>query len=293
MHSYEYHRAGSLKEACRLLDQLPQAWILAGGTDLVVDIDTGLRRAKHVVSIRGIAELERIVVRDRHVCIGAGCTATTVERSDVVREHLSELAAMIVKFASPQIRNTATLAGNICSAVACGDFPPMLSALGASVELRSTGGGRVVALEDFFLGNRDTVRQAREMITQILIPFKPDRAAASYQKFRRRASNSLGVASVAAYLEMSGDTCRNARIVLGAVAPVPLFAVKASQSLLDTRADEAAIETASKLARQEARPITDLRATDEYRRELVQVLTRRALREACAAVRGSREASDE
>ena len=92
---------------------------------------------------------------------------------------------------------------------------------------------------------------------------------------------------------MSGDTCRNARIVLGAVAPVPLFAVKASQSLLDTPADEAAIETAAKLARQEARPITDLRATDEYRRELVQVLTRRALREACAAARGSREASDE
>ncbi len=293
VHTYEYHRAGSLEEACRLLDQLPQAQILAGGTDLVVDIDTGLRRAEHVVSIRGIAELERIEVRDRHVCIGAGCTATTVERSGLVRTQLPELADMIVKFASPQIRNTATLAGNICSAVACGDFAPMLIALGASVELQSTEGSRVVALEDFFLGNRDTVRQAREMIAQILVPIKPDRAAANYQKFRRRASNSLGVASVAAYLEMSAGICRNARIVLGAVAPVPLFAVKASQSLLETPVDETAMDTAGKLARQEARPITDLRATDDYRRELVQVLTKRALREACAAIRGSREAGDE
>ena len=131
------------------------------------------------------------------------------------------------------------------------------------------------------------------LIGNCTVSYMPDRAAASYQKFRRRASNSLGVASVAAYLEMSGDTCRNARIVLGAVAPIPLLTTKASQSLLDTPVDEVAIDTAAKLARQEARPITDLRATDNYRRELVQVLTRRALREACAAVRGSREAGDE
>jgi carbon-monoxide dehydrogenase medium subunit len=284
--SYTYHRAASLVAACRLLEQLPQAQILAGGTDLVVDLEVGLRQAEHVVSIRDITELAKIERLDDHVVIGAGCPASAVERSDVVRKHLPELADMVVKFASPQIRNSATLAGNICSAVACGDFPPILIALRARVELASSEGMRIVELEDFFLGNRETVRKPGELIARILIPLKPDGAAASYQKFRRRAANSLGVASVAAYIEMAGGTCRDARIVLGAVAPVPLLTTKASQSLLDTTVDEAAIATAAKLARQEARPITDLRASDDYRRKLVEVLTTRALRAALAAITG-------
>ena len=117
MQTSEYHRAASLDEACRLLKQLPHSQVLAGGTDLVVDLDVGLRQAEHVVSIRGIGELEQIELRDEQVAIGAGCTATAVERSEVIREHLPELADMVVKFASPQIRNSATLAGNAMSII--------------------------------------------------------------------------------------------------------------------------------------------------------------------------------
>jgi len=283
---YDYHRATTLDGACRLLDELPGAQILAGGTDLVVDVDTGIRQAEHLVSVRDIPELRQIELQEHRLSIGAGCTATEVERSDLIREHLPELAEMVVKFASPQIRNRATLAGNICSAVACGDFPPVLMALGGSVELLSRAGRREVLLENFFLGNRQTVRKESEIITRILVALKPDGAAADYQKFRRRAANSLGVASVAVYLELKDGICRAARIVLGAVAPTPMLATRASKFLEGGPVDTSAIEKAADLAREEARPINDLRATAEYRRDLVQVLTKRAIRSAQHKING-------
>jgi CO/xanthine dehydrogenase FAD-binding subunit len=284
---YDYHRATTLDGACRLLEELPGAQILAGGTDLVVDVDTGIRQAEHLVSVRDIPELRQIELQEHRLSIGAGCTATEVERSELIQEHLPELAEMVVKFASPQIRNRATLAGNICSAVACGDFPPVLMALGGSVELLSRAGRREVLLEDFFVGNRQTVRKESELITRIFVALKPDGAAADYQKFRRRAANSLGVASVAVYLELKDGICRAARIVLGAVAPTPMLATRASKFLEGGPVDASAIEKAADLAREEARPINDLRATAEYRRDLVQVLTMRAIRSAQHKINGN------
>ena len=284
MRNFDYHRAASLEEACRLMGELPKAQILAGGTDLLVDIETGLRAAENVVSLKDVAEIRTIQKMSDHVSIGSGCTATQVENDPVIAECFPELASMVVKFASPQIRNRATLAGNICSAVACGDFPPILTALGAEVELCSSSGKRVLPLAEFFVGNRETVRVENEILTQILVPLKPERAAAAYQKFRRRASNSLALVSVAAYLELDDTGCREARIVLGAVAPVPLVAGEAARSLENKPVDAIAVATAAEIAAQTAQPITDIRATDKYRREIVQVLTERALWQALGRV---------
>ncbi len=281
MHSsFDYHRAGSLKDACRLMAELPGAQILAGGTDLLLDVWSGVRRAENVISILEIPELSEIQIRDDRMCIGAGCTAAAVEGSDLIRRHFPELAEMVVKFASPQIRTRATVGGNICSAVACGDFPPILMALGAEIELCRSDGSRILPLQDFFTGNRRTVRREQEVLVRILIPLKTAQAAADYQKYRRRASNSLAVASVAAFLEMDGLRCRSARIALGAVAPTPWLAERAGKSLVGNTVDDAAITAAAGNARQEARPISDQRASGEFRRDLVQVLTARALREA-------------
>lgn len=260
--------------------ELPGAQILAGGTDLLVDVDTGIRQAENVISIRDIPELRQIRKLADRIAIGAGCTAAQVERAELVRRYFPELAEVVAVFASPQIRARATLGGNVCSAVPCCDFPPILMALGSEIELRHSDGCRVLPLRDFFVGNRQTVRQNNEVLTQILIPLKPDRAAASYHKFRRRASNSLALVGVAAFLDMRDSFCNAAQIVLGAVAPMPLLAERASMSLKGKAVDEATIAAAAKIARQECRPITDQRATESYRRELVQVLTARALREA-------------
>ena len=266
------------------MGELPKAQVLAGGTDLLVDIDSGLRHAEHVVSIRDVSELKRIQREGKRISIGAGCSAVEVESNELIREHLPELAEMVVMFASPQIRNRATVAGNICSAVPCGDFPPILIALGAEVELCSSHGSRTLPLADFFHGNRETVRQNDEILTRIMVPIKPAQAAANYQKFRRRASNSLALVSVAAYLEMSDDLCSRARIVLGSVAPTPLSAKRAGRSLEGKPVDEAAITSAAGIARDEACPITDQRGTETYRRQLVEVLTKRALRQALRTI---------
>ncbi|MFH1701587.1 MAG: xanthine dehydrogenase family protein subunit M [Candidatus Zixiibacteriota bacterium] len=277
MNNYDYYRAGSVEDACRLLEELPNSCILAGGTDLVVDIDSGLRLAENIISISDLEELRKIYRQDNSIIIGAGCTAAEIEKSPQVNEHMPELSRMVVKFASPQIRNRATIAGNICSAVPCGDFPPVLISLGAEVELASVNGRRKVPLEKYFVGNRQTIRKENEILTRIIIPMKPPNAAGNYQKFRRRAANSLAVASVAAYIETDGNVCRESRIVMGSVAPIPLVARKAGESLAGKRINDNAISSAAQIASDEAMPITDLRGSDEYRRDLIKVLTVRAL----------------
>lgn len=276
--TYEYHRPDTMADACRLLEELPGARVLAGGTDLLFDIDNGVREAQHVISLAGMDELRRIEEEDGCLAIGAGCTAREVQTSSRVGAAFPVLVETAAVFACPQVRSRATLAGNICSAVPCGDFPVTLIALGSSVELASTRGTRRVLLKDFFRGPRDTALEKGELVSRILIPESPRGAGARYEKFQRRASNSLAVASVAAYLDMEGGGCRDARIVLGAVAPIPLFAEDASASLVGQKVDDDAIGGAAALARDEAMPITDVRGSVDFRRELVHVLTRRALK---------------
>jgi carbon-monoxide dehydrogenase medium subunit len=286
MPSFEYHRPTDLKETCRMLEELPEAQVLAGGTDLLLDIDAGLRAARHVISLQTVSELAQIDEAGSTVSLGAACTASQVEVAELVRDSFPELAEMVVKFASPQIRTRATVAGNICSAVPCGDFPVILMALGADVELASIKGRRTVPLAEFFTGPRETVRAADEILTRIVIPKKSAGARGCYQKFQRRASNSLAVASAGAVLRVENGAFREARIVLGAVAPTPLLAKKASASLTGKAIDEETIRNAAAVARDEAIPITDVRGTENYRRELVYVLTRRAIERAVERIGG-------
>jgi carbon-monoxide dehydrogenase medium subunit len=274
----EYHRPVDIRDACRLLTELEGAQPLAGGTDLLFDIETGLRQARHLISLQRIEELKLIRDETRHVSVGAGCTAREVQSSPLMLKFFPEVVKMAVVFASPQVRARATLAGNICSAVPCGDFPVILIALGAEIELRSARGTRVVGLDKFFAGPRQTVREQDELLTRILIPKKPPGSAAAYLKFRRRASNSLALASSAAYLGVGDGVCRDARIVLGAVAPVPLLATRAGASLVGQPLTPDTIATAAELAQNEACPISDVRGSEQYRRELVYVLTQRVLK---------------
>ena len=266
--------------------ELPDAQVLAGGTDLLVDINTGIRQARHVISLREISELAVIEDTGEKISIGAACTAEEIASSPLVQRHFPEIVEMVPLFASPQVRTRATVGGNICGAVACSDFPVILIALGAEIELVSQNGGRMVLLKDFFVGNRKTIRRGDEILIRIMIPKKRSTSAACYLKFQRRASNSLAVASVGAFLDLKDGTCREARIVLGAVAPVPLLAEKASAALRGKCVTEEAINETAGLAREEARPITDVRGTEEFRRELVYVLTRRAIQQVVEKIEG-------
>jgi carbon-monoxide dehydrogenase medium subunit len=278
--SYEYHRPHDLVEACRLLAELPEAHVLAGGTDLLFDIDAEVRRAQHVISVQDLADLRQIRATGEGLSIGAACTARDVQDSELVREHFPELAEIVYEFASPQVRNRATVAGNICSGVPCSDFPVILISLDASVELQSGRGSRAVKLVEFFTGPRETVRESDEILTHILIPEKKPGSGVAYLKFQRRASNSLSVASVGACVTLVEGTCSEARIVLGAVAPIPLLAQRASASLTGEAVTSETIARAAAIARDESMPITDVRGSVDFRRDLVQVLTRRALQRA-------------
>ncbi len=285
LRDFDYHAPADLETACSLLNELPQAQVLAGGSDLLVDIDSGIRQAEHVVSLKEITSLQQLTETEAGLEIGAACNVRTIQLSPLVQRGFPELTEMIESFASPQVRNRATVGGNICSAVPCADFPVILIALGAEIELTSVSGTRRLLLHDFFTGPRQTVRAAGEILSRIFIPWKSPTAAGCYQKFQRRATNSLAVAAAAAWLDLREGRCHDARIVLGAVAPTPLPAEDARLALLDKELNADVIENAAGIAAGEAKPITDIRGDMDYRRELIQVLTRRALQGAEARIR--------
>jgi carbon-monoxide dehydrogenase medium subunit len=181
--------------------------------------------------------------------------------------------------ASPQIRALATIGGNIASAVPSADLPPTLIAAEASLELQCTESFREINLLEFFTGPRLTICREEELLTSILIPVPPSKTGISFQKFSLREANALAVASVASRITLEKETISKAIIVLGAVAPTPLLALKASESLEGKKPSPSLFEKAASTAKGEAKPISDIRGSVWYRKELIQVLTRRCLTE--------------
>ncbi|MFQ5807161.1 MAG: FAD binding domain-containing protein [Phycisphaerae bacterium] len=276
---FELHEATTLKEAAALMKRYaPNAHLLAGGTDLLVDLKTGRIGVGHLVCINRIDTLRGISEVDGNLRIGALTTITQLGRSPIVRERFSPLLDATREMAAPQIRKVATVGGNIASAVPCADLPPILTAMNASVVLWSPKCEREVPLDSFFVGARQTVRRDDEVLSAILVPKLPPGFGAAYARFALRDGNAIAVAAVAAGLLLDGDsTVRDARIVLGAVAPVPMLVEPAGAELVGHSADQDAFRGAAEAAMQAAEPISDVRGSAEFRRDLVGVLTKRAL----------------
>ena len=280
----ELHEATTLAEAAAgLARYAPDARLLAGGTDLLVDLKAGRVRVGHMVSIRRVEALRGVSEDSDGLRIGALTTVTQLDRAPAVRERFVPLLDATRKMAAPQIRNVATVGGNIASAVPCADLPPILTALNASVMLWSPDGEREVPLAAFFTGPRQTVRRETEVLTAVRVPTQPAGFGAAYARFGLRDGNTIAVAAVAASLLLGKDgKVREARVVLGAVAPIPKLVPAAGAALLGQPPTEAAFQAAAKAAMAAAEPISDVRGSAEYRRELVGVLTCRALAAACA-----------
>jgi CO/xanthine dehydrogenase FAD-binding subunit len=259
----------------------PHARLLAGGTDLLVDLKTGRVSARHLVSLNRIETLRGISETGDGLRIGALTTIAELGRSGPVRDGYAPLLDAALQMAARQIRNLATVGGNITAAVPCADLPPILSAMHATVTLRSPNGERQVALDSFHTGPRETVRRETEVLTAIHVPKQPPGFGAAYARFAQRDGNAIAVAGVAASLLLAGDdTVREARVVLNAVAPVPKLVRDAGDALSGRRPDDEAFRGAAAAARKAAEPITDVRGSAEFRRDLVEVLTVRALRSA-------------
>ncbi len=275
----ELHETKTLKQAATLLARYgPDARLLAGGTDLLVDLKTGRIGVRHLVSINRIDSLRGVSKRGNPLGIGALTTVTELDRSPIVHRQFSPLLDATRKMAAVQVRNAATVGGNIASAVPCADLPPILIAMNASVVIRCPDGRREAPLETFFTGARRTIMRRDEILTKVLIPKPPAGFGAAYARFQLRDGNAIAVAAVAASLTLDGDgLIRDARVVLGAVAPVPVLVRDAGAALIGQRPGEEVFRLAADAATRAAEPISDVRGSAEYRRQMVGVMAGRAL----------------
>lgn len=280
------HFPRNLSEAIQLLSELKDARIMAGGTDLLVDIKQGLVKARDIISLQKIEELKSIEKKGERIRIGASVSPHDLLSSSLIKELFPALADAARSLASPQIRTLATVGGNLTSAVPSADLPPTLIAADASVELRCSKSTRTTLLSEFFTGPRKTVCQAEELLTSVWLPLPPPHTGISYQKFTLREANALAVASAASRLTLKNGKIEKAAVVLGAVAPTTVLALKTSEFLKAKDPSPEVFEKAAVMAKEEGKPISDIRGSAWYRKELIQVLTRRSLSEAFERARG-------
>ncbi|MCL5961070.1 MAG: xanthine dehydrogenase family protein subunit M [Chloroflexi bacterium] len=278
---FEYRVPESLQEACSMLAEYgSRAKVLAGGSDLLVKMKNGLMKPEFLVSLKNCDELKGIRYEaGRGVVIGARSTHNEVMDSQVLQERYLSVCEAAHSMAAYQVRNLGTIGGNLVNAVPSADMPPILVALDARVRIVGRGRERTIPLEDFFLGPGKVVLEGDEIVTEIIIPDQPA-TGSNYIKFGLRKAGALAVAGVATSVAVGGDVMNDVRIVLGAVAPVPLRAREAESVLRGQKISQELIDQAGKVAAEESKPINDIRGSAEYRRNLVEVLTRRSLRAA-------------
>jgi carbon-monoxide dehydrogenase medium subunit len=279
---FVYFAPGSLAEALEILHLHPEAQVLAGGTDLLVQAKENKRSIQALVSLRRIPDFDTIASNGK-VSVGAMWSAGKVAADPGICQDYLALALGAGVIGSVQIRNMATVGGNICNASPSADTAPGLLALGARVVLASLQGERSLALEDFFLGPGKTALLPGELLLRLELPHPPARSGSFYLRHTPRSSMDLAFAGAAAAVQLGeqGEIC-SARIALGAVAPTPIRAFRAEERLASCQPDDTLLDEAALLASGEAQPIDDLRASAEYRRHITAVLTRRALRGAIA-----------
>jgi CO/xanthine dehydrogenase FAD-binding subunit len=240
----------------------------------------GSRNPRHLVSLGGLQELNHLVVESGELRVGALVTPARLEASDQVRSARPELLDAVEIFGTPQVRHRATVGGSLCTAASCGDLAPLLLALDSRVVTTTAEGPRTRPMAAFFEDHRSISLNPGELLLEVAVPVRTAGEAGAYRAFGLRAANFVTVAGVAAWVRLEKGRCAGARIALGAVAPTPVRAPRAEGRLLGCPLDDADLEAAGGLARDESAPISDMRATEEHRRELVQTLCQRALQAA-------------
>jgi len=284
LNTFEYLKPTSLGEALSVLDELKEkkTQVLAGGTDLIPWLRGRVKDVDYLIDLADTG-LDHILFDDDQgqARIGAMVTFTALCEHPEVRRRLPSVAEAALQVGAVQTRNQATIGGNLCSAVPSLDGAPSLLVLGATLRLQAQGNERLVPIEQFFLGPRRTVLQPGEVLTEIIVPLRED-FTASFLRMGRRKALTLSIVNVAAGLAMDGQQVSQARIALGAVAPTPIRAYKAEQLLQGRKMAPELFAEAAAVAATEISPISDLRASADYRRKISVVLVRRALEIALA-----------
>lgn len=269
-----YCKPKTLKEALSLIDSLRNFKLIAGGTDLIVDLKTGRIKMKNIVDISSLNELRYIKVNEDEIRIGAAATLQEICENKILREKIPALTEAIEKMGSWHIRNIATIGGNLCNASPAADIVPPLLILNAKLKLESIHEKRIIPIEKFFHGPRQTELKNKEILTEIIIPKPLTNAGMNFLKLGRRNAFTLSVVGVATLITVENEVFNEVRIALNAIAPTPIRAYKTENALKGRKVNLNTIEEKAKIVAEEVKPISDVRASAEYRREMAVILTR-------------------
>ncbi len=285
---FDYAAPATLDEALRLYANHPQARLLCGGTDLLVQMRAGRKQTDLVIDVKKVPELNALEYdAGTGLRLGASVACHRISASDVVRKNVPSLAETASIIGGTQIQGRASIGGNLCNASPSADTVPLLIALGARCRVAGAQGTRELPVEEFCIAPGKNALAAGELLVSLQIPAAPAQSGAHYLRFIPRNEMDIAVVGAGVQVVLSNGNFQSARIALASVAPTPVFAKAAGDSLAGKPVNAASIAAAAELAKAAASPITDMRGTAEYRRHLCAVLTRRALEAAVHAAKGT------
>ena len=283
IHDFTYLKPGTLQEALSMLDDhKDECKIICGGQSLLVVMRQGMVVTDYLIDIKGLDELSYITYDEKEgLKIGATTTHRTIEKSELIKQKCPVLVDVEKKVASIQIRNWGSIAGNLAHGDAqAGDLAPSLIALSAKVKLASSKGSRIMPLEEFYTGFFENAMSNEELMVEVQVPPVRPRTATAYTKFNL-IGNDQGIVGVASTVTVDqSGACQEARIVLGNAGVIPIRAKNAEQVLRGKKLGDKLLEEAGEAAAGEADPVSDIHASEEYRRHLIKVLTKRMVKRA-------------
>ncbi|WFO74660.1 xanthine dehydrogenase family protein subunit M [Desulfurococcaceae archaeon MEX13E-LK6-19] len=270
---FEYYEPTSIHEAIKLLGKLgPDAKILAGGTDLLVQIKMKQINPKYIINIKKIKELYGLKDYGEHLSIGALTRLKELEENNIIKEKFTALHEAVKSMASPQIRNMATIGGNLCNASPAADTAPPLMVFNAKLRIAGPYGVKDVPITEFFRGPKKTILNYDEILTEIIIPYPTGHVGSAFIKIAR-TSMDLAKVNAAAKLVVDKDgVVRDVAVALGSVAPTPVRAKSVEEYLRGRVFTKETAWNAAKLVVNDISPITDIRSTAEYRRSVAKTI---------------------
>lgn len=289
LNNFKYFAPKTPGEALDLAARLgSRAKVLAGGTDLIIMMKEKMIQPEYLIDINNVKEFNGISYEPgKGAVIGAATKISEVEHSPVIREKYFALHQAAGELGSVQVRTMATMGGNSCHASPAAETPTPLVALGAKIVISSVSGDRELPLDEFILGNRQNALAEGELLTQFILPDPAPNSASRYWYIGLRDAMEIDAVNMAVniVLEIDGRTVKDLRLVMGSVSPRPLVSVEVPGILMGKEFNSELVEKATLAAAGEAKPISDIRASAEYRREVTAVLARRLLQEAFNAAR--------
>ncbi len=279
---FSFHKPKSLQEAFSLNDSCENSAFLAGGTDLLVEMKQGMRHHDHIISLNQIGELQGINEKDGELTMGALTTHSSVVKSQLLIEKYFVLTEAAAEIGSEQVRNVGTIGGNLCTGASCCDVGPALMALDAEVEIMSSESKRRILVKDLFANHKETCLTENEILSQVILKSPKEGSGAAFKKFGLRDASSISVVSACTRVTIEKDICIDCCIVIGAVGPTPIISSTAAEYIIGLPLSELTlgsekIKEAGKMAALDALPIDDIRGSANYRRQLVDTLTKRAI----------------